>query len=91
MKITLSGTNRLALFSILPLLMSETCKDLLIEFFAIVRLTEVEMSGYPNIVEIDVKLDEKLSDSISKTLTTMYETGMMTDDEIDLYKIFVGK
>lgn len=91
MKITLSVVNRLTLFSILPLLMSEDLKDSFIDFFATVRLTEAEMAGYPDIASIDVEIDKNLNESISKTLTIMYETGKMTDDEVDLYKIFVGK
>lgn len=91
MKVTLNAINRLTLFSIAYIFVSEKLKKELISFLGDVRLTEGEMSGYPDIVSIDIEVDEKLSDLIIETLTMMYDTGKMTDDEIDLYKIFVEK
>jgi hypothetical protein len=91
MKYVLSVINRLTMYSILPFLNSDSTRDDLIKLFSDVVLSEVEMAGYPGTPDVTIEIGEELDKLIIDVLTVLFKTGKMSDDQIELYKVFVEK
>ncbi|MCX6653633.1 MAG: hypothetical protein NTY03_00780 [Candidatus Bathyarchaeota archaeon] len=89
MEIKLTAINRLTLLELLRLKGSPFHFKILYDFRMAIGFTEKETTDYPKIEVIVVEVGDNIRTIVSNILIILKETGNLTEEQKELYVIFV--